>query len=595
MNGSVPAIEQMQQILVVDFGGQTSHLICRRLRDAGVYAQIISPMTPVLDWLRESGTDMTCIKGLILSGSPFSVYEADAPQPSDQILALAALVPTLGICYGLHWLSQQLGGTVRALEHKEYGPNPVELTVGLPSQQQDFRQNTKSPTQLLQGIGSRFTSWMSHADSLQSLPPHFALLGRSEQGLPAIIYSEGLSLRDSTLYARVKLGLRGFAGLAEKLPADAEWQLYGLQFHPEASHCEFGQQFLANFALGICGCANNWALESWEHSVASEIRGRVGKQSVVLLISGGVDSSVVAALLLRYLPPEQIHLLYFDTGLMRQGESEEVLRQLTQLGARHLHQIDARHEFIAALASVEEPEQKRSRIGDLFIQIQEREIRSLFEAQNAQSTGSCPQVSIAEYFLAQGTLYTDMIESGRGVGKYAAVIKSHHNVSTPLVQELRTQGRLIEPLATLYKDEVRRLGEWLGLGRDITQRQPFPGPGLAIRILGAVSAEKLELLRGIDHIFLETLRQLGVYGEIWQAFAVLLPVQSVGVTGDSRRYGPVIALRAITSVDGMSAEVYPFSHEQLQKISTRISNCFPQISRVVYDISAKPPATIEWE
>ena len=556
------------QILVVDFGGQTSHLICRRLRDSRICAQIIPPLTPVFDWLRSCARSWQNIKGLIFSGSPFSVYQAGAPQPHDQILALASAVPTLGICYGLHWLAQHLGGRVEALEHREYGPNPVRIL--------------QQGTPLLQGIGPKFVSWMNHADSLKALPSSFELLGQSGQGLPAIVRSVGLKARDSALSDRICRGLTALTPSTVEALLDSELEWYGLQFHPEVSHCELGQQFLSNFALAVCGCDLTWALGSWEKSVAAEIRQQVGAAPIVLLISGGVDSAVVAALLLSHLSAEQIHLLYCDTGLMRQGETEQVVQQLSELGAKHFHQVDARREFISALAGVVEPEKKRSIIGDLFIQIQEREIRQLFFEDT-------------KYFLAQGSLYTDLIESGMGVGKYAAVIKSHHNVRAPLVRKLREQKRLVEPLATLYKDEVRRLGRNLGLSQGLTQRQPFPGPGLAIRILGAVTEEKLELLRSIDHVYLEILRELQVYAEIWQAFAVLLPVQSVGVTGDSRRYGPVIALRAITSIDGMSAEIYPFSCKQLQQIATRLSNCFPQISRVVYDISAKPPATIEWE
>ena len=563
--------EPQTQILVVDFGGQTSHLICRRLRDAGVYARIIAPSTPVFTWLAEQNESWQSVKGLILSGSPFSVYEANAPQPCDQILALAATVPTLGICYGLHWLARELGGEVEALPQKEYGPNPVEIVAG------------GGRVALLNDVPQRFVSWMSHADSLKSLPPQFELLGQSEQGLGAIVRSVGLRVQGSALHERILFGLQSAACPALQAPEPeqvlaGELELYGLQFHPEASHCEAGSRFLANFAHSICRCKGDWALESWEQRCGCELRRQVQTAAVVLLISGGVDSAVVAALLLRYLKPKQIYLLYFDTGLMRQGESEEVAMQLRELGARHFYQINVQDEFLSALAGVAEPEQKRRIIGDLFIEIQQREIQ---------------QYIPGTYFLAQGTLYTDMIESG--MGQHAAVIKSHHNVSSPLVRKLREQGRLLEPLASLYKDEVRRLGQKLGLSRSLTQRQPFPGPGLAIRILGALNAEKLELLRGIDHLYLATLKELGVYEEIWQAFAVLLPVQSVGVTGDSRRYGPVVALRAIISSDGMSSEVYPFSHEQLQNISTRISNRFPQISRVVYDISAKPPATIEWE
>jgi GMP synthase (glutamine-hydrolysing) len=307
---------------------------------------------------------------------------------------------------------------------------------------------------------------------------------------------------------------------------------------------------------------------------------RVGTRKVVLLISGGVDSCVVAALLLKSLPGDQIHLMYIDTGLMRQGESDEVRESLAGLGARHVHMVDASERFYAGLAGVVDPEEKRRIIGDLFMSVQEEKIAKL---------------GIQDSFLAQGTLYTDLIESGRGVGNKAHVIKTHHNVRSPLVEAARRRGLIIEPLSALYKDEVRALGLELGLPQSIVSRHPFPGPGLGVRILGEVTREKCELLRCADLLFLTELRSRGLYDRIWQAFCVLLPVRSVGVSGDMRRYGHVLALRAVASVDAITADVYPMGMTDLLEISSLITNRIPEIGRVVYDVSSKPPATIEWE
>jgi GMP synthase (glutamine-hydrolysing) len=328
-------------------------------------------------------------------------------------------------------------------------------------------------------------------------------------------------------------------------------------------------------------------MEHYVDQIRSSLNERIGTNPVLLLISGGVDSTVAGALLLNTLDHDQVHLMYMDTGLMRKDETKAVKANLEKLGAKHLHIIHCEDEFLSALKGLEEPEKKRHAIGDLFMTIQEREVARLGLPDN--------------YFLAQGTLYTDLIESGKGVGKKAHVIKSHHNVGTPLVDAKRAAGRIIEPLDKLYKDEVRRLGRLLGVDEDIVNRHPFPGPGLAVRILGEITKEKCDILREADAIFLEELkarvspRGRRLYDEIWQAFAVLLPVHSVGVAGDIRKYGRVLALRAITSADGMSADVYPFETRDLLEIATRITNTVPEIGRVVYDISSKPPATIEWE
>ncbi|MEJ5184723.1 MAG: glutamine-hydrolyzing GMP synthase, partial [Rectinemataceae bacterium] len=337
---------------------------------------------------------------------------------------------------------------------------------------------------------------------------------------------------------------------------------------------------LANFVFGVCGARKGWSMEAYLAQEAEALRARVGDRKVLLLISGGVDSTVAGALLLETLNPEQVYLLYIDTGLMRKAENDEVMRNLRRLGARHLHAVDAEARFLEALRGVEDPEQKRRIIGDMFVSVQEETVAML---------------GISDAFLAQGTLYTDLIESGKGVGNKAQVIKSHHNVRSPLIERKRAAGLIIEPLDRLYKDEVRALGRVLGLPEEIVGRHPFPGPGLGVRILGEVTREKCDILREVDSIFIRELRKRGLYDSIWQAFAVLLPVRSVGVAGDERTYKYVVALRAIQSEDGMTAQVYPFSMSDLLEISATITNSVPQVGRVVYDISSKPPATIEWE
>jgi GMP synthase (glutamine-hydrolysing) len=339
-------------------------------------------------------------------------------------------------------------------------------------------------------------------------------------------------------------------------------------------------EVLEAFAIDICGARREWNMRNFFSAEREQLLERVGSRKIVLLISGGVDSCVVAALLLKSLPRDQIHLMYIDTGLMREGESEEVRESLAGLGARHVHVIDASDRFYAGLSGIEDPEQKRRIIGDLFMSVQKEEIAKL---------------GIEDSFLAQGTLYTDLIESGRGVGNKANVIKTHHNVRSPLVEAARQRGLIIEPLSSLYKDEVRALGLELGLPQRIVSRHPFPGPGLAVRILGEVTKEKCELLRRADLLFLTELRSRGLYERIWQAFCVLLPVRSVGVSGDMRRYGHVLALRAVASLDAITADVYPMSMTDLLEISSLITNRIPEIGRVVYDVSSKPPATIEWE
>jgi GMP synthase (glutamine-hydrolysing) len=493
----------------------------------GVYSEI-APGDARLESLPLEGA-----RGIILSGSPYSVYEPGAPVVDRRIYEQG--VPILGICYGFQRIAADQGGRVEPLGRKEFGRARVTLT---------------GRTALFARIPERrFLSWMSHGDSVTRFPDGFSAVGRSDNNLPAAFVNE-------------------------------EKRTWGVQFHPEASHCQYGMEVLEAFAVDICGARREWSMRSFFSVERAELVKRVGPKKVVLLISGGVDSCVVAALLLKSIPSEQVHLMYIDTGLMREGESEEVRESLAGLGARHVHIVDASERFYEGLAGVEDPEQKRRIIGDLFMNVQEQEIANL---------------GIRDSFLAQGTLYTDLIESGRGVGNKANVIKTHHNVRSPLVEAARQKGLIIEPLNSLYKDEVRALGLELGLPPRIVSRHPFPGPGLAVRILGEVTKEKCELLRRADLLFLTELRSRGLYDSIWQAFCVLLPVRSVGVSGDMRRYGHVLALRAVASLDAITADVYPMAMRDLLEISSLITNRIPEIGRVVYDVSSKPPATIEWE
>ncbi|MCX7030248.1 MAG: glutamine-hydrolyzing GMP synthase [Spirochaetes bacterium] len=517
----------MDTILILDFGSQSTQLIGRRVRQLGVYSEIVPGDVPF------GRTDLSGVRGIILSGSPASVYEAGAPTIDPRFYGLG--LPVLGICYGLHRMTTDHGGRVAPLGHKEYGRARVEVLADDP---------------LFARVPERsFVSWMSHGDTVAETPRGFRVIARSEGGLPAAF-------------------------------ADPGRRMWGVQFHPEASHCEHGMEVLEAFVADIAGAHREWNMDAFFRSEREDLARRLAGKPVVLLISGGVDSSVVAALLLASLDHDAVHLLYVDTGLMRQGESGEVMAGLRDLGARHLHAVDASERFYAGLAGVGDPEQKRRIIGDLFMTVQREEIQRL---------------GIADYWLAQGTLYTDLVESGKGVGSKATVIKTHHNVRSPLVEELRASGRIVEPLATLYKDEVRALGLALGLKREIVFRHPFPGPGLAVRILGEVTRERCDLLRRVDALFLSELRSRGLYDRIWQAFCVLLPLRSVGVSGDARRYGWVVGLRAVASLDAITADVYPFEARDLLEISSLITNRIPEVGRVVYDVSSKPPATIEWE
>lgn len=513
-----------EHILILDFGSQVTQLIARRIRECGVYAEIVPHSIPLETLLAASP------RGVVLSGGPASVYDENAPNVHFRIADLAGQynIPVLGICYGLQLIAHQSGGTVLAASQREYGRAQLHIVASDP---------------LFEGVLSPTTVWMSHGDAVMRLPADFRVLARTE----------------SSPYAAVR---------HERLP------IWGMQFHPEVHHTVAGKTILENFARRICGCSGQWTPEHFITTTVESIRQQVGSRGVVCALSGGVDSTVAAVLIHRAIG-EQLHCIHVDTGLMRTCESQTIARLFREHFAIPITVVDASELFLERLRGVTDPEQKRTIIGHTFIEVFEREAEKL------------PDVT----FLAQGTLYPDVIES-QSVKGPSATIKSHHNVGgLPEVMKLE----LVEPLRELFKDEVRAVGKALDVPQWFLERHPFPGPGLAIRIIGEVTPERLAVLRQADDIFLEELRAAGLYNEIWQACAVLVPVQTVGVMGDSRTYEYVCALRAVTSTDGMTADWYPLPHDVLARISTRITGTVRGINRVCYDITSKPPATIEWE
>lgn len=530
----------MDKILILDFGSQSTQLIGRRIRELGVYTEILAGDSPLGPQQLEN------VRGIVLSGSPDSVYTDGAGRPDSALYELG--LPILGICYGLQRMLVDHGGRVEAEGREEAGKTKIQLNptalLQAPQHIADFLASFGDEQE------ASFTTWMSHSQSIAELPKDFIALASSSEGNMAIV-------------------------------AHSSRPWLGLQFHPELSHCQRGQAILGGFVFGICKAKAEWHMQAYVDSLKEGLIREIGDRQVLLLISGGVDSTVAGALLLKTHSPDLVHLMYMDTGLMRKNETEAVKTSLEKLGAKHVHIVHCEGEFLAALAGHSDPEAKRKIIGDLFIKIQEREVAKLNLNDN--------------YLLAQGTLYTDLIESGKGVGNKAKLIKSHHNVGSPLVAALRKAGRILEPLDCLYKDEVRALGRLLNVDEQVIVRHPFPGPGLGVRIVGEVTKSSCDILREADAIYIDELKQRGLYEKIWQAFAVLLPIRSVGVVGDSRKYGRVLVLRAILSEDGMSADVYPFDMKDLLEISTKITNQVPEIGRVSYDISSKPPATIEWE
>lgn len=519
---SLPAKPQREElILVLDFGGQTAQLIARRVRDQNVFCQLVRHDLS-LDRIRELNP-----KGLILSGGPASVYDAKAPKVDPGLFELG--LPILGICYGMQLTCQTLGGSVQPGTKCEFGRTICQVTGTDP---------------LVAGLPPSMTVWMSHGDQVHDATGQFVqLMGTSTCPFAAVKH-------------RTK-------------------PIYGLQFHPEVTHTEHGSALLANFVKQVCGCQGTWRISSLIEREVAAIRERVGNKRVICGLSGGVDSSVVAAILYKAIG-SQLSCIFVDNGLLRKGESDKVRDRFQNHFKTDLHVIDAKDRFLNELAGVTDPQAKRKIIGRVFIEVFRKEAESIPDA----------------HFLAQGTLYPDVIESGANVDGPAATIKAHHNVGG-LPKELGFE--LIEPLRELFKDEVRRMGLELGLTEELVWRHPFPGPGLGVRCLGDLSAERLEKLREADAIVLEELRSAGLYRTIQQAFAVLLPVQSVGVMGDGRTYEEVIAVRAVQTDDFMTADWFPMPYEVLQAISTRIINEVRGVNRVVYDISSKPPSTIEWE
>jgi GMP synthase (glutamine-hydrolysing) len=513
-----------ERILIVDFGSQLTQLIARRVREAGVYSQIVPYH------LADKALDREGLKGIILSGGPASVHEAQSPSAPPRVFALG--LPVLGICYGEQVMCAQLGGEVEPSDHREFGRAYVEIT------------GTCALFEELWNPGERHQVWMSHGDRVVSLP----------NGFRAVAVSDGAP----------------FAAIA-----DDKRQFYGTQFHLEVFHTPDGARLLKNFVIDICGCHGNWSMASFKEEAIHRIKKQVGFEQVICGLSGGIDSAVTAVLIHEAIG-EQLTCIFVDHGLMRQGEAEEVVRLFRESHNIPLVHVDASEMFLSELAGVTDPEEKRKTVGRLFIDV--------FEEEASKAGGAA--------FLAQGTLYPDVIESVSHSGGPSVTIKSHHNVGG--LPE-RMKMKLVEPLRELFKDEVRVLGRELGLPEHFVTRHPFPGPGLAIRIPGDVTKEKLSLLRKADAIFLDQIRKAGLYEAIWQAFAVLLPVQTVGVMGDYRTYDRVLALRAVTSTDGMTADSFPFDHAFLASTATRIINEVNGINRVVYDVTSKPPGTIEWE
>ncbi len=512
-------------IVVLDFGGQYTQLIARRIREQQVFSAIL-PCTASLEEIRKLEP-----RGVVLSGGPSSVYDPGAPVCDARVLSLG--VPVLGICYGLQWIAHSLGGSVQRAERREYGRARLEV------------QNS---SQLFAGLPAQLKIWNSHGDNVLSLPAGFRITGKTDNAVSA----------------------------AE----DPARKIYAVQFHPEVRHTDGGTEILRNFVFRICGAQPNWSGAAFISETIEAIRRKVGDSRVLCALSGGVDSAVAAALVHRAIGARLVNV-FVDTGLLRKNEFGETLDLLGGRLGLNVVGVNAAERFLARLASVTDPEEKRKRIGAEFIAVFAEQARQLASESGAPPTR----------YLVQGTLYPDVIESVSVKGP-SATIKTHHNVGG-LPAEMPFE--LIEPLRDLFKDEVRRIGRELGLPEEVLTKHPFPGPGLAVRLLGEVTRERLETLREADAIVLEEIRRAGLYEKIWQAFAVLLPVRSVGVMGDERSYGFTIAVRVVDSEDAMTADWTRLPAEVLERISTRMVNEVSGVNRVVYDVSSKPPSTIEWE
>ncbi len=508
-------------ILIIDFGSQYNQLIARRVRENHVYCQIEPPDIPL------EAIKALAPEGIVLSGGPASIYSKDSPRVDRGIFELG--IPVLGICYGLQYMVDSLGGKVLGSTKREYGF--AELSV-------------KKQKGIFSGVEKKTQCWMSHGDSIGTLP-------------------EGFSITASTSNTKV--------AAAENVKK----HFYGLQFHPEVVHTQAGKKMLANFLFEICHCKKSWSMKSFVNHAVDEIRQQVGSEKVILGLSGGVDSSVAAVLLHKAIG-KQLTCVFVDNGVLRAGEAERVIGMFKKHLHINLHFARSGKLFLKKLKGVTDPEKKRKIIGRTFIEVFDTEARKIKNVK----------------FLAQGTLYPDLIESRSAFGGPSAVIKSHHNVGG-LPKTLKLQ--LVEPLKHLFKDEVRLLGKELGLADDVVWRQPFPGPGLAIRIIGDVNSQRLSVLRKADTILMEEIRAANLYYQLWQSFTVMLPLKSVGIMGDQRTYENIVAIRAVTSDDAMTADWARLPQDLLARVSTRIINEVRGINRVVYDISSKPPSTIEWE
>ncbi len=519
--------DSTSRIVILDFGSQYTQVIARRIRECQVYSQIVPFDTPA------KKIEAMQPDGLILSGGPASVYGKDAPQPDTAIFELG--VPILGICYGVQLMAHHLGGKVEHSTHREYGSGLLNL---------EDRECA-----LFHNLPAVLDIWNSHGDRITKLPRGFRAIGRTDHSPYAVV-------------------------------AHAKKKFYGLQFHPEVVHTPRGKEILANFVYQICGCKMDWTMGSFIDQICGQVREQVGKDHVILGLSGGVDSSVAAALLHKAIG-DQLTCVFVNNGLLRSNEAETVQRVFGDNFHVKLKYVNASARFLKKLKGVTAPERKRKIIGNEFIRVFDDAVVSLSRGEKMKFR-----------WLAQGTLYPDVIESVAIAGNPAALIKSHHNVGgLPKKMKLK----LVEPLRELFKDEVREVGAQLGLPKEIVQRQPFPGPGLAVRILGAITRERLRILREADAIVVAEMKASDWYYRVWQSFAVLLPVKSVGVMGDERTYENTIALRIVESQDGMTADWVRLPFEMLARISTRIINEVKGVNRVCYDISSKPPATIEWE
>ena len=521
------------KILILDFGSQYTQVIARRIRECQVYSEIVRFDTPAAEIAAAKP------KGIILSGGPASVYDKGAPQMDPEIFSLG--IPVLGICYGLMLMAHRLGGQVVFTGRREYGAGMLHI---------------KNGSQLFDGLGNHLDVWNSHGDEVTALPEGFRVVGTTE----------------GCDFAAVE---------------DRQRKLYGLQFHPEVAHTPRGREILQNFLFHICHCAMDWTMGSFIEEACARVRKQVGDQKVVLGLSGGVDSSVTAALLHKAIG-DQLTCIFVNNGLLRAREEEIVQRVFGENFHVRLKYVDASERFLALLKGVTDPERKRKLIGNEFIKVFQKATEELLEEE--QRDGDRKHSGYR--FLAQGTLYPDVIESVSIGGNPAQVIKSHHNVGG-LPEKMHFE--LVEPVRQLFKDEVRQAGLQLGLPKEIVYRQPFPGPGLAVRILGEVTPERLSILREADTIVQSEMEAADWYYKVWQSFAVLLPVQSVGVMGDQRTYENTIVLRIVESQDGMTADWVRLPYELLARISSRISNEVKGVNRVCYDISSKPPSTIEWE